>query len=259
MSVLLDLDARPVIAHRGGRAHAPENTLEAMHLGVAAGADARELDVHRSRDDEIVVIHDSTVDRTTDGSGAVAGMTLAELGALDAGSRFMKKHGGFAGHRCRIPTLESVLDSFPATPVIIEVKTPAASALTRTMIEKHGASGRCLVDSFYGEALEIFRGSGIPHGPSRDGVARLIVRSYLRTRWPAVQLDAICIPRRYRGFPLPVERISALLRAEGKPTHIWTVNDPAEAAYLWRLGVCGMVTDDVPALVAARRELRSNS
>ena len=259
MNLLLDPAARPVIAHRGGRAHAPENTLEAMHLGVAAGADAIELDVHRSRDDEIVVIHDSTVDRTTDGSGAVAEMTLAELGSFDAGSRFMRKHGGFAGHRCRIPTLESVLESFPAIPIIIELKTPAASALTRSLIEKHAASGRCLVDSFHAEALAIFRGSRIPHGPSRDGVARLIVRAYLRTPWPAVRMDAICIPRRYRGFPLPVERIAALLRKEGKPTHIWTVNDPREAAFLWRRGICGLVTDDVPALVAARRELESSS
>lgn len=252
MNLLLDTAARPVIAHRGGRAHAPENTLEAMHVGVAAGADAIELDVHLSRDDKIVVIHDSTVDRTTDGRGAVAEMTLAELGSLDAGCRFTKKHGGFPGHRCRIPTLDSVLESFPAMPIIVEVKTPRASALTRSLIEKHGATSRCLVDSFHAEALVIFRGSGIPHGPSRDGVARLIARSYLRTRWPAVELDAICIPRRYRGFPLPVERIAALLRREGKPTHIWTVNDASEAAYLWRLGICGMVTDDVPTIVAAR-------
>ncbi|MBC7789635.1 MAG: hypothetical protein H7Z74_06800, partial [Anaerolineae bacterium] len=163
---------------------------------------------------------------------------------------------GFPGHRCRIPTLDSVLESFPEIPIIVEVKTPRASALTRSLIEKHGAASRCLVDSFHAEALEIFRGSGIPHGPSRDGVARLIARSYLGTRWPAVELAAICIPRRYRRFPLPVERIAALLRREGKPTHIWTVNDASEAAFLWRLGICGMVTDDVPAIVAARSALK---
>lgn len=259
MNLLLDIGAKPVIAHRGGRAHAPENTLEAMRLGIAAGADAIELDVHRCADGEIVVIHDAIVDRTTDGTGAVAAMTLADLGSLDAGSRFTGISGGFGGGPCRIPTLEQVLESFPATPLIIEVKAADASAPTRALIERHGAAGRCLVDSFHAEALEIFRGSGIAHGPSRNGVVRLIARSFLGTRaWPAVALDAICIPRRYRGFPLPVERIATLLRLEGKPTHIWTVNDPTEAALLWRLGISGMVTDDVPAIVAARTAFRGD-
>ena len=258
MNLLLDVGARPVIAHRGGRAHGPENTLEAMRMGLAAGADAIELDVHSSADGEIVVIHDPKVDRTTDGTGVVEEMTLADLGSLDAGSRFRGVPGWFSGGPCRIPTLAQVLQSFPATPLIIEVKTPVASALTRSLIERHGAAGRCLVDSFHAEALETFHGSGIAHGPSRDGVARLIARSFLGTRWPAVEVDAICIPRRYRGFPLPVERIAALLRREGKPTHIWTVNDASEAAFLWRLGICGMVTDDVPAIVAARRAFRKD-
>ena len=70
MNVLFDVGARPVIAHRGGRARAPENTLEAMQLGIAEGADAIEFDVRLTADGEVVVIHDATVDRTTDGSGA---------------------------------------------------------------------------------------------------------------------------------------------------------------------------------------------
>ncbi len=230
-----------------------------MGLGLAAGADAIELDVHRTRDGEIVVIHDATVDRTTDGSGAVAAMTLGDLDSLDAGSRFTGISGGFDPGSCRIPTLEQVLESFPATPLIIEVKTASASAPTRLLIERHGAAGRCLVDSFHADALEIFRGSGIAHGPSQRGVARLIARAFLGTReWPAVEVDAICIPRRYRGFPLPVGRLASLLRSEGKPTHIWTVNEPAEAALLWRLGISGMVTDDVPAIVAARTAFRGD-
>ncbi|HLA14672.1 MAG TPA: glycerophosphodiester phosphodiesterase family protein, partial [Gemmatimonadaceae bacterium] len=166
MNVLLDVTAKPVIAHRGGRAHAPENTLEAMQRGVAAGADAIELDVHCCASSEIVVIHDATVDRTTDGCGTVAGMTLADLRSLDAGARFSG-----AKARCGVPTLAEVIESFPETPLIIELKTPAASAATRALIEKHNAESRCLVDSFHASALEIFRGSSIARGPSRDGVA----------------------------------------------------------------------------------------
>lgn len=257
MNVLLDIRAKPVVAHRGGRARGPENTLEAMRLGVAAGADAIELDVHRCADGEVVVIHDATVERTTDGRGAVGAMTLADLRSLDAGCRFTPAPGGRAAGVARIPTLAEVFEEFPHTAIIIELKTSAASAATLALIKRHGAKDRCIVDSFYADALEVFRGSGIARGPSRDGVARLIARSWLKTPWPAVEVDALCIPRNYRGLPLPVGRISALLRRENKPTHIWTVNDPEEALDLWRLGVAGIITDDVPAIVAAREAYRA--
>ncbi len=253
MNVLLDVAAKPIVAHRGGRARGPENTLEAMRLGVAAGADAIELDVHSCAGGEIVVIHDATVDRTTDGCGEVCAMKLADLRSLDAGSRFTPASGkGAVLGTARIPTLEEVLEEFPRTAIIIELKTAAASAATRALIERHRAEGRCLVDSFHADALETFRGSRIACGPSRNGVARLIARSWLRTPWPYTELDAVCIPRKYRGVPLPVGRIARLLRAEKKPTHIWTVNAPREAVELWRLGVCGIITDDVPAIVEAR-------
>lgn len=256
MNVLLDISARPVVAHRGGRARGPENTLEAMRLGVLAGADAIELDVHSCASGEVVVIHDATVDRTTDGTGAVREMTLADLRSLDAACRFTPMSGERGAVTACIPTLAEVFEEFPRTAIIIELKTRAASVATRALIERHGAKDRCIVDSFHADALEIFRGSGIPRGPSRNGVARLIARSWLKTPWPRVELDAICIPRKYRGLPLPVARIARLLRSEKKPVHIWTVNDAAEAGELWGLGVAGIITDDVPAIVAARKAYR---
>jgi len=256
VNVLLDIDGMPVVAHRGGRARGPENTLEAMRLGVSAGADAIEIDVHSCADGEVVVIHDATVDRTTDGSGTVSGMTMADLRSLDAGCRFVSGPGARSGDKARIPTLADIFEEFPHTPIIIELKTAAASAATLALIRRHNAADRCVVDSFHADALEIFRGSGIARGPSRNGVARLIARSWLTTKWPAVELDAVCIPRNYRGLPLPVARIVTLLRRENKPTHIWTVNDPREAIDLWRLGVSGIITDDVSAIVAARKAFR---
>ena len=257
MNVLLDISANAVVAHRGGRARGPENTLEAMRLGVAAGADAIELDVHCSADGDVVVIHDATVERTTDGTGAVRGKTLADLRSLDAGCRFTPVSGDRVAGTARIPTLAEVFEEFPHTAIIIELKTSAASAATRAVIERHAAEDRCIVDSFHADALEIFRGSRIARGPARGGVARLIARSWLGTQSPGVEFDVICIPRSYRGLPLPVARIATLLRRENKPTHIWTVNDPEEALDLWRLGVAGIITDDVPAIVAARRAYRS--
>jgi glycerophosphoryl diester phosphodiesterase len=93
------------VAHRGGAALAPENTLVAFRSGIAQGADALELDLHLSRDGRLVVIHDSSVDRTTDRSGLVADLSLAQLKALDAGARFK----GPAREPQEIPTLEEVL------------------------------------------------------------------------------------------------------------------------------------------------------
>lgn len=252
--VLLDVDARPVIAHRGGRARAPENTLEAMQLGIGEGADAIELDVHLCAGGDVVTIHDATVDRTTEGSGAVARMTLSDLRSLDAACRFSGVQPQPEVRRpCRIPTLGEVLESFPATPLIIEIKTPAASAQTRALIEKHGAEDRCLVDSFYSNALDDFRGSRIAHGASRTGVVRLLARSFLDPRAAlAAEFSALCISRTYYGLPLPVKRLAALMRSAGKPTHVWTVNDPGEAVEMWGLGVSGIITDEVPAIIAAR-------
>src|SRR5690606_40107102 len=91
------------VAHRGARAEGPENTLAAIRLALEKGADGFELDVHRTRDGHLVVCHDETVDRTTDGTGAIGAMTLAELKRLDAGRWFDER---FAGER--IPTLDEV-------------------------------------------------------------------------------------------------------------------------------------------------------
>lgn len=106
------------IAHRGASDEAPENTLVAFQRALEQGADALECDVHLSADGEVVVIHDDTVDRTTDGTGAVAGMTLEELHQLDAGSW---KGPQFAGQR--IPTLQEIIELLGETiPLFIEFK-----------------------------------------------------------------------------------------------------------------------------------------
>ena len=104
----LDSLPQPVIfAHRGASAHAPENTLAAFELALAQQADALELDVKLSADGHVVVIHDATVDRTTNGHGRVRDLSLADLKKLDAGSFFSQ---AFAGEN--IPTLDEVFESF---------------------------------------------------------------------------------------------------------------------------------------------------
>jgi glycerophosphoryl diester phosphodiesterase len=113
------------LAHRGASALAPENTIDAFRLAVEAGAGGLELDVHMTRDRQIVVIHDATVDRTTNGSGAVSEMTLDELRGFDAGHNFSPDGGPtrpYRGRGVRVPTFGEVLEEFPGVPVNIEIK-----------------------------------------------------------------------------------------------------------------------------------------
>ena len=254
MNVLLELDRRPVIAHRGGRARAPENTLEAMRLAIAHGADGLEFDVRLSADGEVVVIHDPTVDRTTDGAGAVQKLTLAELTSLDAGFRFRARPlDPVTTIKHRIPTLDEVLRSFPGIPLLIEIKAPLAASATRRLIEKHGAEDRCLVDSFSSTALNVFRDSPIARGAGRSGVVGVLARSFTGAPSPVPgDVSALCIPRTYYNVPLPVRHLAETMRSARKPIHIWTVNDPDEARAMWGLGASGIITDDVPLILAGR-------
>lgn len=120
-----------VIAHGGAQGHAPGNTLPAFALALEQGADTLEMDLQLTADGEIVVIHDGIVDRTTDGTGAVVDLTLAELRQFDAGYGFEDVDGGtpYRGQGVTIPTLTEVFETFPETPMIVELKTDAGEAI----------------------------------------------------------------------------------------------------------------------------------
>src|SRR5687768_5137013 len=142
MNVLVDLSSRPVIGHRGNRAHAPENTIESFAQAVTAGADAVELDVRLSADGVPVVLHDPHVRRTTSGTGVAARMTFDELRTLDAGARFTPDNGRtypYRGLGHRIPSLDEVLEAFPTLPLVIEIKTAKAAPAVKRVIENRHA------------------------------------------------------------------------------------------------------------------------
>src|SRR3954470_6510308 len=116
-----------VFAHRGGCALGPENTIAAFDRGVAAGADGLELDVRLSADGAVVVHHDETLDRTTNGAGPLARRTAAELAAMDAGYRFEQAgRFDFRGQGVGIPTLREVLRRYPDVRIIVEMKVDSA-------------------------------------------------------------------------------------------------------------------------------------
>jgi glycerophosphoryl diester phosphodiesterase len=144
-----------VIAHRGASSYAPENTRAAFDLAIEMGAGHIELDVHLTRDEQVVVIHDDTVDRTSNGAGPVTGHTLAALRELDAGSWFGPE---FAGEG--IPTLAEVLERYKGrVHVHTELKghSPSLAPRTADLIRHHGMEGQVTVTSFQKERLEEMR------------------------------------------------------------------------------------------------------
>ncbi len=232
--------ARPlVIAHRGASRVAPPNTLAAFLKAVELGADGVELDVHLSADGVPVVIHDDTVDATTDGSGWVADMSVAQLKQLDAGSWF---DSVFAGER--IPTLEEVLQTVGARLLVnIELKSNPSGrrGLERAvvaLVERYGLAGRVWLSSFSPAALRRVRRLaphirlGLLYGP---GVPRPLQRPWLR------------LMGRYAAYHpehgLVDAAFVAWAHARGSQVHAWTANDPAEMRRLAGLGVDGIITD----------------
>src|SRR5688572_23619831 len=163
------------LAHRGASALAPENTIDAFRLAVEAGAGGLELDVHMTRDRQIVVIHDATVDRTTNGSGAVSEMTLDELRGFDAGHNFSPDGGPtrpYRGRGVRVPTFGEVLEEFPRVPVNIEIKagTPGIEEMVLGVLHEADALGRALVVSTPHAIVKRFRkvsGGHVSTGASR--------------------------------------------------------------------------------------------
>ena len=255
MHPLLRTSGRFVVGHRGNCAHAPENTLASIAQAVALGVDAVEFDVRLSADGEVIVMHDPTIGRTTDGSGAVAELGWSALRTLDAGYRFTPDGGRsfpYRGSGVGVPRAIDVLQAFPDTPMLIEIKVPEAAAPLRAVIEHAGAASRCIVESFHDAAAAAFEGSAIATGASQRDVVRLLWRAMVRR--PAAQLPFrfMAVPTRHGVVPVPIAGLVAATRRAGAPVHVWTINNPAQARRLWTSGVCAIISDDPAAILSAR-------
>jgi glycerophosphoryl diester phosphodiesterase len=257
MNVLSDPAARIVVGHRGAAAHFPENTAAGFDQAVSLGVDAIEFDLRVSRDGVVVVIHDPTVDRTTDGTGAVAELTLAELKSLDAGARFTRDGRTFPwrGRGLQILTFEDLLGRYQSIPLLIEIKVATASEPARRAIEYHRSAERVLVDSMALEALVPFRQSSVLTGACFDDVLGLLPRAFVGRAPQTLPYAALCIPPWYKGIPIPVRRLAKLARTRDVPTHVWTVNDPSVARDLWSAGINGIISDDPETMLGVRLAL----
>ncbi len=256
--ILLDPLARPVIGHRGNRAFAPENTLPSFLEAVALGADAIEFDLHAARCGTLVVIHDATLERTTDGHGPVSALSAAELGRLDAGAKFTRDGGTsfpWRGRGATVSTFDEVIEALPRTlPLIIELKTPAATEPLREAVRRHGLAQRIIVAGFDPAATKPLRGAGFALGASSPDVIALLPSALLRLRTTPRHVRALCIPTRWHGLPVPIAALARTLRGSGTVVHIWTVNEPAQALQLWRDGVQGILSDDPACILRARQK-----
>jgi glycerophosphoryl diester phosphodiesterase len=236
-----------LIAHRGGAGLAPENTLTAF--GAAAkkwGADMIELDVHASKDGHCVVIHDDTVDRTTDGTGAVAAMSLAELRELDAGHRFTRDGSTypFRGGDTRISTLEEVLTALPKMRFTVEVKTGSAQAPMFETVARLNARDRVIAAGMYDADRTLFGEYRGLVSASTEGMRRFYIRYRLGLgRFLPPRADVVQVPERWEDRQVVTPDLVRTLARSGVPVHVWTVDDASAMHRLLTWGVGGIITD----------------
>lgn len=226
-----------IFAHRGARGYAPENTMAAFRRALDLGADGIELDVQLSRDGAVVVCHDHTIDRTSDGSGWVRDLTLAELRRRDCGSWF---DPAFAGER--IPTLEEVLAWLAPTPLLLNVELkngpvvyPGLEEKTAALLAAFGLQERTVISSFYHPSLRRIREldrrlrTGVlfacrPLAPL--ALARDVDAAFLHPHWHYLEADWVATAQR-----------------AGVGVNVFTVNTPSELALAQAAGADGIFTD----------------
>ena len=224
------------IAHRGASALAPENTMAAFEKAIELGADAIELDLHLTRDGELVVIHDDTLDRTTDGRGPVHGRSLEELKRLDAGRWFGQ---AFAGER--IPALAEVLDRFAGkVPLALEVKAgsaffPGIEESVVAALRQHAAIEEAAIASFDHFALRRLK----EIEPTVQTGALMVGRPVaIQALASACLADAVAL----EASLVTATEVEAC-RAAGLQLVVWVVNEPAQMLHFIELGVDGIITD----------------
>ncbi len=238
-----------VYAHRGGAALAPENTMAAFDNGFACGADGIELDVHLSRDAVVVVHHDATLERTTNGKGPIADRLAAELSRVDAGFHFRGEDGSypFRGKGIGIPTLREVLRQYKTVPVIVELKMPGRRLAERVVDEIRAANAmdRVSVGSYYEDALQAVRyfAPTIATGAAKEETRWALYRSWIGWKVQTPPYREFQVPERSGWTRIVSRRFVRYAHRIGVPVKVWTVNDRADIRRLVSWGVDGIITD----------------
>jgi glycerophosphoryl diester phosphodiesterase len=262
------------MAHQGGELEAPSDTLYALKTSIEKGADMLELDVHLSADGQIVVLHDETVDATTNGTGSVEDMTVEQIKALDAAYWFVPgartPHDrpaeeytlrgiatgavappeGYEANDFTIPTLEEVLQAFPDTPVNIELKptqrqTGAIEQAAADLLAKHDRADDVIVVSFTDNSTLLFKALA-PDVSTATGTAQAAL-FWGSSQGPLPGLAnplnvALQVPMSL-GVPVMSQDFVDNAHANGLAVHVWTIDDEATMRQLIEWGVDGIMTD----------------
>ncbi len=265
-------------AHQGGAKEAPSSTLYAIERAVAAGAPAIELDVHATADRQLVVSHDATLDRTTNGSGEIRHHSLEALRQLDNAYYFVEGEDVQADRppasyqlrgrapaeaRLGIATLEEVLAEFPGVVLNMDIKQTAPAvepyeALLAELLRQHGRTDDVIVASFDDRATEAFKSYAPEIATSAGTRATAEFYRAVHEGTPVPESVrrhvALQVPASYGEITVVDEPFVRLAHEEGLAVHVWTVNERTEMERLLDLGVDGIISDVPSVLVSLLAE-----
>lgn len=242
-----------VIAHAdtSGTSPWPGDTMLFLENVAAMGVDVLEMNVNMTGDGHIVLNHDETVDETTDGTGTISDMTLAEVQALDAGYGWTQDDGAtfpYRGQGLTIPTLEEVFQRFPDYPMIVEIKQEAPSMAQPLcdLIRQYGMEEKVIIPSFSDVAMSEFRAAcpEVATAASTGEVKQFVYLSFAFLSNPATPpYVAMQVPIKSSGITVITPAFVANAHHRNLQIHAWTINAPADMQMLIDMGVDGIMTD----------------
>lgn len=246
-----------VIAHRGFSGKYPENTMLSFEKADELPIDALELDIHASKDGKLVVIHDSSLDRTTNMSGRIVDYSAQQLRQADAGYHFDPANNNsfpFRAQGIRIPFLEELFQRFPNRKFVVEIKQtmPAIEELLVALIRKHHMEEKVIVASEHYEPLARIRSIDPALATNLSAIEARTFYTLFRMKLSAFYKpsgDALQIPDEYKGEKVVISGLVKAVHKKGLILHIWTVNDSKEMKQLIDYGVDGIITDYPDRLV----------
>ena len=250
---------RPLVfAHQGGEGIRPSNTLLAFRHAVELGADVLDTDMHMTKDGALVLMHDETVDRTTNGQGAIRDLTLAQIKQLDAGYRFTTDNGQtypYRGQGITVPALEELFQAFPDKRYGVEIKqTPPEIAVPFcALIRRYGMQGKILISSFRQANMDAFRREcpEVATSATEDEVRVFYALSLLGLSAAYTPgYHSLQVPESSGGIHVLTPRFIAAAHSRGLAVQPWTINEEADLRRILALGVEGINTDYPDRLLA---------
>lgn len=240
-----------VIAHQGGDGLWPGDTMFAYQNAVELGVDVLEMDIHITKDGVLVLMHDETVDRTTDGTGEIESMTLAELKKLDAGYDWSPDEGKtfpYRGQGVQVTTLEDIFQAFPDKRMTIEIKKSNASMIQPfcDLIREHNMQDKVLAASFYDDKIQEFRAACPEVATSsakQETTVFVILSKAFLTGFYSPQFIALQVPEESGGITVMTEAFVRAAHGSGLAVEPWTINDQETMQKFINWGVDGIITD----------------